>query len=443
LAIADLDFAAYGDDGGAALDGEAFETVVVVVGVLRFDGDGAAIGGIVDDEVGVAADRDGAFAGKKAEKLGGAGAGAIDETFEIDAAALDAVGVEKIDAIFDARNAVGNGGEVVFAEKFLLEIEGAVVGADSIDEAERERGPERVLIVFGAKRRRHDVLHAFDAGTFSKGFFEEQVGENGFDAESDAAPASCECYTQSFFAGKVDDVANGASVFEKGGEMAGAFGLDGFGAAGFVPFGTDFAFGEELLLEPGNEFGVFAVRGDDDAKFFRESESLKHFGIVDTEEILVGQENFEGGGTIGDDFTELRFRFSDEFRDGHVEGVVAGGVAGGFGLPELIAGERVLVAIWAAHFDVRGSAAEERGDAGGFVSVFGEGGHEREIDVDVGIDEAGEDELAGGVDDFGVEGHVEIFADTSDGFVFGVNVGSNAGAGGDDFAVADKERHGD
>ena len=136
LAVAHLDFGAYGDDGGATFDRKPFETVVVVVGTLRSDGDGAAIIGIEDDEVGIAADGNGAFAGEEAEEFRGAGAGAIDETVEIDAAARDSVGVEKIDAIFDAWNAVGDIGESVFAEEFLFEVEGAVVGADGIDETE-------------------------------------------------------------------------------------------------------------------------------------------------------------------------------------------------------------------------------------------------------------------------------------------------------------------
>ena len=142
LAIAGLDFAAHGYDAGAAFDGQAFEAVVVVIGVLSFDADRAAIRRIINYEVGVATDRDGALARVEAEEFCSAGAGAIDEAFEIDAVALHAVGVEEIDAILDARDAVGNGGEVVFAEEFLLEIEGAVIGANGVHSTEGKRGPE-------------------------------------------------------------------------------------------------------------------------------------------------------------------------------------------------------------------------------------------------------------------------------------------------------------
>ncbi len=45
------------------------------------------------------------------------------------------------------------------------------------------------------------------------------------------------------------------------------------------------------------------------------------------------------------------------------------------------------------HFDECGGAADERRVAAGLVRVLGEGRHEGQIDVDVRIDEAGEDQL--------------------------------------------------
>jgi len=44
----------------------------------------------------------------------------------------------------------------------------------------------------------------------------------------------------------------------------------------------------------------------------------------------------------------------------------------------------------------------------------------------VGVDEAREDELAGGVDDFRAGRGLEIRADAGDGFVFSVDVGAKA-----------------
>ena len=48
-----------------------------------------------------------------------------------------------------------------------------------------------------------------------------------------------------------------SGVFKKCREPPGAFGFDGFRAAGFMPFGTDFAFCEQLLLQMGITFNVY------------------------------------------------------------------------------------------------------------------------------------------------------------------------------------------
>ena len=85
-AIAHLHLAAHRDDGGAAIDLHAFEAVVVVVDVLRFGGDDAAVVGIVDHEIGIAAHGDGAFAREETEELRGARAGGVDEAMEVESA---------------------------------------------------------------------------------------------------------------------------------------------------------------------------------------------------------------------------------------------------------------------------------------------------------------------------------------------------------------------
>ena len=71
----------------------------------------------------------------------------------------------------------------------------------------------------------------------------------------------------------------------------------------------------------------------DDPQFSREFESLVHLAVVDAEEVPVSEEDFEGGDSVGYDFTQLRRGAGFEFRDGHVEGVVAGACAFGFRLP--------------------------------------------------------------------------------------------------------------
>ena len=113
----------------------AFEAVVVVVDVLRRGRDRASVLGIEDDQVGIAADGDRALAREQPEELGGLGAGRVHEAVEVESASLHAVGVEQVDALFDAGNAVGDLRERVLAEQLLRCVERAVVRADGVDEA--------------------------------------------------------------------------------------------------------------------------------------------------------------------------------------------------------------------------------------------------------------------------------------------------------------------
>jgi hypothetical protein len=58
--------------------------------------------------------------------------------------------------------------------------------------------------------------------------------------------------------------------------------------------------------------------------------------------------------------------------------------------------------------------------------------------MDVGIDEAGEDEVAGGVEHVGFRRRIEMRADARDDFVFGIDVGAITRIRGDDLAVLDQ-----
>ena len=55
--------------------------------------------------------------------------------------------------------------------------------------------------------------------------------------------------------------------------------------------------------------------------------------------------------------------------------------------------------------------------------------------MDVRVDETGEDEFAGGVDDFSAGRGGEVGADGGDDFAFAVDIGDVAGVGGYDLAI--------
>src|SRR5216683_1076763 len=163
FSVAYLYFAPHGHYRRTALDLHSFETIVVVVRVLRLGGDHATVIGIVNHQIRVAANRNRSFSWEKSKKFCCASAGRIDETVKIQPPAFHSVRVQQVDALLDSRNSVGNIDERIFAEKLLLRVKRAMIRSDRIDRSRRKRLPQRVLVVLRAQRRRHHMLHAFHA----------------------------------------------------------------------------------------------------------------------------------------------------------------------------------------------------------------------------------------------------------------------------------------
>jgi len=75
--------------------------------VLRPGGDHAAIFRIVDHQIRIAAHGNRALARKQAKEFCRASAGGVDKSIEVQSTSLYAEGVQKIDAVLNAGNAVG------------------------------------------------------------------------------------------------------------------------------------------------------------------------------------------------------------------------------------------------------------------------------------------------------------------------------------------------
>src|ERR1035437_6012800 len=104
LAVARGDLAAHGHDTRAAFKRPAFERRVIDGHVLGLHGDFPAVIRIKDDEVGVGARLDCAFAREEVELLRDLRARGVDHRVQVDLSGLYAVGVEQIDPLFERRN---------------------------------------------------------------------------------------------------------------------------------------------------------------------------------------------------------------------------------------------------------------------------------------------------------------------------------------------------
>src|SRR6266478_231393 len=133
FSVAHLDDASHCHDRRAALNLHSFETIIVVVYMLRFRGDHATVVRVVNDEVGITAHGNRHLAREKPKKFRGARARGVHEAIQIQASAFHPVRIQQIDAILDSRNPVGNIDERIFAKKFLLGVERAMIRSNGID----------------------------------------------------------------------------------------------------------------------------------------------------------------------------------------------------------------------------------------------------------------------------------------------------------------------
>ena len=80
-------------------------------------------------------------------------------------------------------------------------------------------------------------------------------------------------------------------------------------------------------------------------------------------------------------------------RDAHVKGEIACGFSLGLASPQFKRFQRFIRFRRANHLDERRRAADERGFAAGAIIVLRERAHERQVNVDVRINEAGKTNL--------------------------------------------------
>src|SRR5215470_18074268 len=174
--------------------------------------------------------------------------------------------VEKLETIFDAGTAIGNFGEVVFAESLLVfEAERTVVGGDNLQVIVFEAVPQFREIFLFAKRRRENVFGAFEAGPPEFVDREQKVLRAGFREGGDAAATSFANLAKSVFGREMDDVDGGMRNLSKSDGAIDRFGFgDGWTSEGVVD-GSGFAVSESLLNHDIDDTAIFGVHANERA----------------------------------------------------------------------------------------------------------------------------------------------------------------------------------
>ena len=388
------DGAAAGEDGFCgALNLDAFEHRVVDAHVVRGGADDFAMIGIEDDDVGVGADGDGAFAREEAEEFCGRCGDDFDEAIGREAFAVDAAGVDEAEAVFDAGAAVGNFCEVVDAELFLIfEAERAMVGGDDLKRVLREALPQFFLVPLFAERRSEDVFRGFEPGGVHVFEREIEILRASFGVGGDAAVAGFANFFERVVAGEMDDVDGAVGHFGEGDGAGSGFGFGGGGAREGVIFRSFFSFGEGLLDDDVDGAAVFGVHADEAGMFGGLAHGAEDCGVVEHEDAGVGHEKFEAGHAFADEVGHFFELGAAEVGDDAVEGVVDGGFVVGLGHPGVEGVAESLTFVLDGEVDERGGAAEGCGDCTGLEIVGAGGAAEGHVEMRVDVDAAGEEE---------------------------------------------------
>src|SRR4029077_13336211 len=109
------------------------------------------------DDIGVGTNADGAFARIDIEDLRRVGGRDAGELIHGKPPRVYTGGPQHRQAILDARTPVGNLREVRADHGLLIGAEAAVIGSGGLQVTRLQAAPQRVLVIFGAEWRAHDV----------------------------------------------------------------------------------------------------------------------------------------------------------------------------------------------------------------------------------------------------------------------------------------------
>ena len=194
------------------------------------------------------------------------------------------------------------------------------------------------------------------------------------------------------------------------------------------------AFGQQLLLQRGNDIAVFGMHQRQRAQFGAALERREHLVVIDHQRALVGHEVLEGvDPLLAHHLLHLVEHLLAPPGDRHVEGVVTIG-ARRLVVPHLDGVEQRLAGRRQREIDHHGGAAGDCG-AGAALEIIGRiGAHERHFEVGVRIDAARHHVATRRVD---LVVGMHLTADGDDLVMLDENIGLPSAVGGDDGSVSD------
>ena len=411
--------------------------------------------GVPDDDVGVAAWGDHTLLRIHPEHPCRRRAAGLDPALQRQLAGDDTL-VDQLHAVLDATDPVGDLGEASEPHLLLvLHAERAVIGRHHGELVHPQALPQITLVtvahltdVVGI------VILAADGGAAHPlGTLEPRLAQRLFQRQPEILRAGLGEHVATFMTGGGDLVQRVAGrhvhdverhvagdMAEHDGTMRG-FGLERRGPGVAVELRVGVAAGQGLLHQHVDGDSVLGMHHDHRPALGGGLHGPQQLAVVAVEHARVGHEQLEAGDTlVVDEVLHALQRLLVDATDDLVEGVVDGALALCFAMP---VGERsvhVAARVLHRHVDDRGDTAP-RGSAGaGLERVAGQGAAKGHLHVGVHVDAAGDDVLAGRVDDpvAAFLGEVARRTERGDGLVGDQHVLGDHAGGRDDPAVLDE-----
>ncbi len=218
--------------------------------------------------------------------------------------------------------------------------------------------------------------------------------------------------------------------------------LDAAWARDRMELGSQVALRHQLLLQVPDGLAVLAVHGDHRAQLRGLLHHLVELAVVHHDGALVGHEHLErGDAVLLHHGPHLLGGAVAPAGDRHVVAVVGDRLLRLLA-PRLEGVEQRFAARRDAEVDDGGGAAGDAGGSAALEVVGGDGAHEAELHVHVGVDEPGQNELARGAQHL-VLGRalLQALADRRDPAVGAVDIRDGAIRRGHDLSVLDQQAH--
>ncbi len=224
------------------------------------------------------------------------GGGDLHETVQRKFARVDAVVINQLQTVLDARAAVGNLREIVFAEDLLVfETERAVVGGDHLQMIVLQTFPEFRQVLFGAQGRRENIFRAFEIRPLQLFDGEQQILRAGFGESRDAAVARFAHLVERVLRREMHDVHRHAGDLGHGDGAMHRFGFGDGGAGERVIDGRGLAFGQRFRDDHVDHAAVFGVHADQRAVLRGARERFENGRVIHHQDVRIGHEQLETG----------------------------------------------------------------------------------------------------------------------------------------------------